>query len=123
LALALACISIASPSSHVAAGSEAKARGQELFATKGCAHCHGPAGVGGPIGPDLQLIRKRMSAADIAKQIHDGGRSMPAFGDQLSDNEINDLVAYLRAKRRIIKSPPAAPTKSSFSNSDPGDTI
>jgi mono/diheme cytochrome c family protein len=123
-ALAFACVAVVSPSSHVAASSEAKTRGQELFATKGCAHCHGPAGVGGTIGPDLQLVRKRMNAAEITKQIHDGSKSMPAFGEQLSNAEIKDLVAYLRAKRHVIKLPPAAaPTKPVSKDGNPGDTV
>jgi mono/diheme cytochrome c family protein len=117
-------MAIMSPSSHVDASSEAKTRGQELFATKGCAHCHGTAGVGGTIGPDLQLVRKRMSATEITKQIHDGSKSMPAFGEQLSDAEIKDLVAYLRAKRHVIKLPSAsAPTKPAAKDVDPGGNI
>ncbi len=81
------------------------ADGAELFATKGCAHCHGPAGVGGTLGPDLQLVRKRLNAGAIARQIHDGGMAMPAFGDQLSDLEIQHLVAYLRVKRKPVEAP------------------
>ena len=95
----------------VSAGSEAKARGAELFATRGCVHCHGAAGVGGDRGPDLQLVRKRLRAEKIAHQIHDGGGGMPAYGDQLSSPEIDDLVAYLRAKRKfvVVLHPSAAP--------------
>jgi len=33
-------------------------------------------------------------------QIHNGGKEMPAFGDQLSKAQIDDLVAYLRSKRK-----------------------
>jgi mono/diheme cytochrome c family protein len=90
----------------VAAGSNAKQRGGELFATHGCAHCHGPAGVGGGKGPDLQLVRKRMNKAQITLQIHNGGLMMPAFGNSLTDPQIQDLVAYLRAKRKVIVRPP-----------------
>jgi mono/diheme cytochrome c family protein len=89
------------------ADSSAKARGAELFATKGCVHCHGTAGVNGEIGPDLQQVRNRLSAAQITTQIHDGGKGMPAFGDQLSEKELADLVAYLRTKRKVIIPPPA----------------
>lgn len=90
---------------QVAAGSTPAARGAELFAAKGCAHCHGPAGVGGEIGPDLQLVRKRMTAAAMVRQIHDGGQAMPAFGDSLTAEEIDDLVAYLRTKRKLVRVP------------------
>ena len=103
----------AHPTRPVHAGSNAKDRGAELFATIGCVHCHGPAGVGGGIGPDLQLVRKRKTAQEIATQIHDGKLAMPAFGNQLTDDQISDLVAFLRSKRPLIKvaaKPTPAPT-------------
>lgn len=108
--------------SPVAASSKAKDRGAELFATHGCAHCHGPAGVGGIKGPDLQLVRKRLKKKQIRHQIHDGGKSMPEYGDMLTSPQINDLLAYLRAKRKVIvvaAKPPAAPPTSTESQSDP----
>jgi cytochrome c553 len=94
------------PPHSVTAGSSAKARGTELFATKGCAHCHGPAGVGGGKGPDLQLVRTRLHRGQIVAQIHDGGKSMPDFGDQLTPGQIDDLATYLLAKRKLIPVPP-----------------
>jgi mono/diheme cytochrome c family protein len=106
LALAAAVLIIASTApTPTQASSSAKARGAELFATKGCAHCHGPAGVNGEIGPDLQQVRERLTAAQIATQIHDGGKGMPAFGDQFSEKELADLVTYLRTKRKVIVPP------------------
>jgi mono/diheme cytochrome c family protein len=94
----------------VTADSTARARGAELFAARGCAHCHGTDGVNGEIGPDLQLVRKRMNAARVFTQIHDGSKDMPAFADSLSTPQIGDLVAYLRTKRKHII-PPPPPTK------------
>jgi mono/diheme cytochrome c family protein len=82
------------------------AQGKQLFTTAGCAHCHGAEGVNGERGPDLQRIRNRMSAAQIFTQIHDGSKSMPAFGDNLTKPEIDELVAYLRTKRKKIVGPP-----------------
>jgi mono/diheme cytochrome c family protein len=106
--LTVACL----PGKTVHAGSTPQARGAELFATTGCAHCHGPAGIGGPTGPDLQLVRKRLSADMIAQQIRDGGKAMPAFGEDLTKPDIDDLVAYLRAKRKLVlvPIPPVVPT-------------
>jgi ubiquinol-cytochrome c reductase cytochrome b subunit len=83
----------------VSAGSSAKARGAELFATRGCLHCHGPEGVAIGRGPDLSDVRRRLKARAMVAQIHNGGKQMPAFGDQLSKAQIDDLVAYLRSKR------------------------
>jgi mono/diheme cytochrome c family protein len=103
---AVACGSLRPP--VVLGGSNAKARGAEIFATHGCAFCHGKEGVGGGRGPDLQLVRKRLKPEQISRQIHDGGKGMPPFGDQLTGAEIEDLVAYLRAKRKFVVVPPAA---------------
>jgi mono/diheme cytochrome c family protein len=106
----------------VSADSSAKQRGAELFAQEGCAHCHGPAGVGGGKGPDLQLVRKRLNEEQITKQIHDGGLSMPAFKDSLTDPQIADLVAYLRARRKFVKvpaTPHPAPAPTTPTDSDP----
>jgi mono/diheme cytochrome c family protein len=51
-----------------------------------------------------------MNAASIANQIRNGGKGMPPFGDQLSDQEVQDLVAYLRTRRKVIvPAPPSAP--------------
>ena len=107
------------PSSSVAASSKSKARGAELFATHGCAYCHGPSGIGGRGGPDLQLVRNRLKKSQISLQIHNGGKGMPAYGDQLSSAQIDDLIAYLRAKRKVIVpvSKPAA--EAPITESDP----
>jgi mono/diheme cytochrome c family protein len=110
------------PPSSVSAASKAKDRGAELFATRGCAHCHGTAGVGGVEGPDLQLVRKRLKKAQIMQQIHDGGKSMPEYGDILTSAQIDDLVAYLRAKRKVIvvvPKPPSPTPAPAASESDP----
>ena len=103
------------PPRVVQAGSTAEVRGAELFAARGCEFCHGKAGIGGGRGPDLQLVRKRKTAAQMITQIHDGGKGMPPFGDQLAAPEIDDLVAFLRAKRKLIKVPPPVVPKT-----DPG---
>ena len=118
----IAALSILRPLPSVSADSNAKQRGAELFAQHGCAHCHGSAGVGGGRGPDLQLVRKRMNKEQITHQIHDGGMSMPSFANSLTDPEIQDLVAYLRAKRKFVKIPalshPVPPPPAS-TDSDP----
>lgn len=107
LGIAFACLLRQPPAAE--ASSSQRARGAETFATHGCAHCHGTDGVNGDRGPDLQLIRKRMSAAQVRVQIRDGSKDMPAFGDSLSTPQIDDLVAYLRAKRKHIVPPPPKP--------------
>jgi mono/diheme cytochrome c family protein len=109
------------PDTRVRAGSDAQKRGQELFATKGCTHCHGTNGVGGGKGPDLQLVRKRRSRESMVAQIHDGGKVMPAFGDELSAHDIDDLVAFLRAKRKFVVVPPKPAEAPVQTASDPAN--
>jgi mono/diheme cytochrome c family protein len=101
------------------AASTATHRGSVLFEASGCAHCHGTAGVGGGRGPDLQQVRTRMNAAAIANQIHNGAKAMPAFGEELSDGQIHDLVVYLRAKRRLIKVPTKTAEAPALPNQEP----
>jgi len=83
--------------------------GAVLFQTKGCAHCHGEGGVGGKKGPPLSDLPKSKlwTAEKITNQIMNGGQKMPAFYESLTDPEVAQLVAYLRAKHR--PEPPALP--------------
>jgi mono/diheme cytochrome c family protein len=96
-----------------AAGSKAdEEAGAILFHDKGCAYCHGAGGVGGKKAPALTTIRtdKAWPPAKITTQILNGGQKMPPFGDSLTDAQIAQLVAYLRAKIRPVPPPaPAAP--------------
>ncbi|MGC9198683.1 MAG: c-type cytochrome [Acidobacteriaceae bacterium] len=108
VALAMVSLGMLWAPYQAAAFSRAKGRGAELFAQRGCAHCHGPAGVGGGTGPDLQLVRKRMTKQQMRTQIDNGGMTMPAFGKVLTAHQINDLIAYLRARRKLIPVPTKA---------------
>lgn len=103
---------LAAPSE--ASSKQQKAQGAALFAQKGCAHCHGPSGLGGSdSGPDLSNVRKQLKPSAIAHQIHDGGKNMPPFGSELSDDEIASLVAYLHSRRKApsgwVKQRPTVP--------------
>ena len=67
------------------------ADGAELFSAN-CSICHGATGTGGNGGPNIT------SQSDIARniaQITHGGGGMPAFGDQLSDEEIKVLATFV----------------------------
>ena len=82
--------------------------GAALFRDQGCAHCHGVGGVGGKKGPALTGLPKdkEWTPEKISKQILNGGQKMPPFSDALTDSQISQLVAYLRAKHRV-EAPPA----------------
>jgi ubiquinol-cytochrome c reductase cytochrome b subunit len=89
----------------------AEQAGAVLFRDKGCAYCHGVGGSGGKKGPNLSGIRtdKLWPPAKITNQILNGGQKMPPFSDSLSEAEIAQLVAYLRAKQRRVPPPAATP--------------
>lgn len=71
-------------------------RGQQLFAVH-CHQCH-PWGTAG-LGPALN--NKPLPGIAIAAQVRRGLGEMPAFSEaELSDAELDALVAYVEALRR-----------------------
>ncbi len=86
-------------------------KGAILFRDKGCAYCHGTAGEGTKKAPSLVDIRKNKAwpPDKITDQILNGGEKMPPFRESLSDEEIAQLVAYLRAKHPPVPPPLATP--------------
>ena len=105
---------------HALFGSKKKAAekaGATLFRDKGCAHCHGVAGIGGAKAPALTNIRKdkAWTPARVSDQILNGGKKMPPFADSLTDDEIEQIIAYLRAKHKPApppgQEPPPAPAQ------------
>jgi mono/diheme cytochrome c family protein len=100
---AVSALAVAAESSK-----NAEATGAALFRDKGCAYCHGANTQGTQKGPSLLHIRKAMNAGQISNQIKNGGQKMPSFEEALSPEEINQLVAYLRAKHRPSPTPVAA---------------
>jgi mono/diheme cytochrome c family protein len=88
--------------------------GAALFSDKGCTYCHGPSGQGAKKGPALTDVWKDKTWTNekITNQILNGGQKMPPFQDSVSDDEVKDLIAWLRAKNNPVP-PPAPPQDSS----------
>jgi mono/diheme cytochrome c family protein len=61
-----------------------------------CATCHGAdrQGVGEVVGLPLERMQE-LGATDVRLIIAEGGETMAGFADVLSDQEIDDLVAWL----------------------------
>jgi mono/diheme cytochrome c family protein len=59
-----------------------------------CASCHGARGEGGIGGP---LAEIELSAAGLREVIRQGLGTMPAFAGQMSDSELDALVAFTQA--------------------------
>jgi mono/diheme cytochrome c family protein len=99
-------------------GEQEKA-GAVLFRDKGCTYCHGVDGAGTKKAPSLLELPKDKSwtPGKITSQILDGGQKMPPFRESVTDDEVTDLIAYLRAKNKPV--PPPAATQDSVPASSP----
>ena len=69
--------------------------GAAVFAEVGCGNCHTLAAAGstGMIGPPLD--GRTPSYGRFLKQVTDGGFGMPPYGGTLSDDQIQDVVAFV----------------------------
>jgi mono/diheme cytochrome c family protein len=80
-----------------------QAIGRHVFDAN-CARCHEPYSSRGLHGPSLhnlykkEFLRNGMPANDdrITEVIERGRAKMPAFGNTLSDSQIDALLAYLK---------------------------
>jgi mono/diheme cytochrome c family protein len=77
--------------------------GATTFKAK-CVLCHGADGTGNtPLGKQLQAANlhskdvQKKPDAELRKVVHDGQTNMPAFADQLSDQEITQVIKYVRS--------------------------
>jgi mono/diheme cytochrome c family protein len=71
------------------------AAGKKVFADAGCGGCHtlADAGASGTVGPNLDDLKP--SEDRVATQVRNGGSVMPAFGDRLSDAQIQAVAHYV----------------------------
>ncbi len=71
------------------------AAGADVFASAGCGGCHvlSAAGSKGTVGPSLDAAKP--PEALVIQRVTNGMGAMPAFGDQLSPQQIADVAAYV----------------------------
>ena len=88
---------------------DGKAAGAATFKAK-CVLCHGADGTGSTVlGKQLQAANLRSKEvqkkadADLHKAVHDGNGNMPPFADQLSDDEIAQVIKYVRTLAKVAK--------------------
>jgi mono/diheme cytochrome c family protein len=79
------------PATPASAGDQIN--GKKLF-TANCMACHGD-GDGGHNGPSLTESKITKDRSLVVKQITDGGKTMPPFKGTLTDQQIQDLAAYI----------------------------
>jgi quinohemoprotein ethanol dehydrogenase len=80
------------PSTGNTAGNAAA--GTSVFA-QNCATCHGATGRGGNGGPDLTAIPSAKTLSVVVNQVTNGGGGMPAFKGTLTQQQIDDVAAYV----------------------------
>ena len=99
--------------------SDEEKAGAVLFRDKGCTYCHGVGGVGTKKAPSLTGLPKDKiwTPEKITNQILNGGQKMPPFRESVTDDDVTDLIAYLRAKNKPV--PPPADSQDSAPTSTP----
>ena len=86
------------PESCVRQSSPTELQGALVFQYKNCRNCHALDGLGGRRGPDLSDIGTRMTPNQLIDQVSNGtpgGGNMPAYGKQMTANEMEVLVTFL----------------------------
>lgn len=71
------------------------ANGEQVFASAGCGGCHtfSAAGSTGSIGPNLDDVSPSFDA--VVAMVTNGGGAMPSFEDELSEQQIRDVAAFV----------------------------
>jgi len=113
--IAVACTETATPTttntSRTAAASPSPSASVDQFAaahanfTKNCEPCHGPTGEGGLVKVEKKQIKVPSLKAEhaikhtddqLTKMITNGEEEMPSFKNKLSQQEIADMVKFVR---------------------------
>jgi hypothetical protein len=70
-------------------------QGAVVFQAKQCRNCHSIGGSAGERGPALDTVATRLTADQMRFKVVTGGGNMPAYGKNLSPQEIEALVGFL----------------------------
>ncbi len=78
------------------------AKGKDVFDQ--CSVCHNADSTDTKVGPGLKGLFKMdklvngkpVTEANVRDLINTGGNGMPAYADQLSEQDKNDVIAYLK---------------------------
>jgi mono/diheme cytochrome c family protein len=71
-----------------------KVDGKAVFSDN-CGSCHtlSAAGTSGTVGPNLDDVS--LDAGAVEDKVRNGGGTMPAFGDKLSDDEVTAVAEFV----------------------------
>jgi cytochrome c len=95
------CAAMAAMPKHLPAAGDA-AKGKAIF--EQCGVCHNADSDEKKMGPGLKGLYKKDKMANgkkptdatVKAKVDEGGNGMPAYKDVLSDQEKDDLLAYLK---------------------------
>lgn len=90
-------------------------RGARVF-QRTCSGCHGPDGRGvmrlGLVKPPRDLtdpaFHAQVTDADLRRVIRTGKNQMPAFGGLMGDEDLSNVIAFIRTLPPGAKAPPSA---------------
>ena len=70
-------------------------QGSVIIQSMQCRNCHAIDGIGGQRGPDLADVGARLTKDQLVRQVIQGGGNMPAYGKNLSPDQVDAVVAYM----------------------------
>lgn len=88
-------------------------QGSLVIQSMQCRNCHAIDGIGGSRGPDLADVGARLTKDQLIRQVIQGGGNMPAYGKNLTPDQVDAVVAYMVS----LRTPGVAPARDS---SQPG---
>ncbi len=74
-------------------------QGSVVIQSMQCRNCHAIDGIGGQRGPDLADVGSRLTKDQLVRQVIQGGGNMPAYGKNLSPDQVDAVVAYMVSLR------------------------
>jgi ubiquinol-cytochrome c reductase cytochrome b subunit len=87
------------PVQYVQGRSPLELQGALVLQSKQCRNCHSLGGEGGLRGPALDGVATRLTTDQLIRQVIQGGGNMPAYGKNLSPQEVTALVAFMQTLR------------------------
>ena len=84
------------PLQYIHGRSGLELQGALVLQNKQCRNCHSLGGSGGQRGPALDTVATRLTHDQLVRQVIQGGGNMPAYGKNLTPQEVTALTAFLQ---------------------------